>query len=163
MGAGDDGSRPTARVLQYSTLDEYQPMTTTVNTVQPPAIGWERHLWPWLLLLIVGVLAATLRYGVIEPSATAQLCESGHGPVWCPARQWLVQRFLNNTFGFAALVAAALALVVKQRWTAWLAAALGIFALELYCFEAGALALLIGCLRLLRIQAQILARSIPAR
>lgn len=137
-------------------------MTTTVNKAQPPVVGWTRHVWPWLLLLAVGVLAATLRYGVIEPTATAELCGSGHGPAWCPARQWLVQSFLNNTFGIAALVAAGLALLVKQRWAAWLAAALGMFALELYCFEAGALALLIGCLRLLRIQAQILPRPVPA-
>jgi hypothetical protein len=79
------------------------------------------------------------------------------------ARQWLVLGFLNNTYGIAALAAAALALALKQPWAAWLAAALGAFALEMYCFEPGALALLIGCLRLLRIQAQILPRLIPGK
>jgi hypothetical protein len=110
----------------------------------------------------VGVLSAVLRYGLVEPSAVVQVCESGHGPWWCSARQAIVISFLSNGFGIAALIAAALSLVWKQPWTAWLAAALGAFALEMYCFEAGALALLIGCLRLLRIQTQMLPRLSPA-
>lgn len=138
-------------------------MTNLAAANPSNADGWRRHAWPWLLLLAVGVLAAVLRYGVIEPSATVQLCESGHGPAWCVMRQWLVIGFLNNTYGIAALVAAALALLLKQPWSAWLAAAIGAFALEMYCFEAGALALLIGCLRLLRIQAQLLPRLLPAK
>ena len=138
-------------------------MTNPATATGSTATLWQRHAWPWLLLLATGVFAAALRYGVIEPSAAAQLCESGHGPAWCAARQWLVLGFLNNTYGIAALVAAALALALKQPSAAWLAAALGAFALEMYCFEAGALALLIGCLRLLRIQAQLLPRLVPVR
>lgn len=136
-------------------------MTTIATKNAPSPPGWQRQALPWLLLAGVGICAAVLRYGVIEPSSAAQLCESGRGPAWCMARQWLVLGFLNNTYGIAALVAAALALVLKQPWAAWLAAALGAFALEMYCFEAGALALLVGCLRLLRIQSQILPRLIP--
>ena len=124
--------------------------------------GWSRKALPWLLLIIIGVLSAMLRYGVVEPSAVVQLCESEHGPWWCSARQAIVVSFLSNGFGIAALIAAALSLVWKQPWAAWLAAALGAFALEMYCFEAGALALLIGCLRLLRIQGQLLPRLSPA-
>jgi hypothetical protein len=122
---------------------------------------WSRNALPWLLL-IVGALAVVLRYELIEPAAVVQLCESGHGPAWCGIRQWLVMGFLGNGYGIAALAAAALSLIWKHPWAAWLAAALGAFALELYCFEAGALALLIGCLRLLRIQAQLLPRMAPA-
>jgi len=119
---------------------EHERMTSSSN----PA-GWSRKALPWLLLIVVGVFSAALRYGVVEPSAVVQLCESGHGPWWCNARQAIVVGFLNNGFGIAAL-----------------AAAFGAFALEMYCFEAGALALLIGCLRLLRIQAQLLPRLSPA-
>jgi hypothetical protein len=136
---------------------EHERMTSSSN----PA-GWSRKALPWLLLIVVGVFSAALRYGVVEPSAVVQLCESGHGPWWCNARQAIVVGFLNNGFGIAALIAAALALLWKQPWAAWLAAAFGAFALEMYCFEAGALALLIGCLRLLRIQAQLLPRLSPA-
>lgn len=113
--------------------------------------GVSRKSVPWLLLVGIGVLSAALRYGVVEPSAVVQLCESGHGPWWCSARQAIVLGFLGNGYGIAALMAAALSLLWKNPWAAWLAAALGTFALEMYCFEAGALALLIGCLRLLRL------------
>jgi hypothetical protein len=131
-------------------------------TSESNPLGWSRKALPWLLLIAVGLLAAVLRYGLVEPSAIVQLCESGKGPAWCNVRQWVVLGFLGNGYGIAALIAAALSLIWKHPWAAWLAAALGAFALEMYCFEAGALALLIGCLRLLRIQAQLLPRLSPA-
>jgi len=131
-------------------------------TSESNPIGWSRKALPWLLLIAVGLLAAVLRYGLVEPSTIVQLCESGKGPAWCNVRQWVVLGFLGNGYGIAALIAAALSLIWKHPWAAWLAAALGAFALEMYCFEAGALALLIGCLRLLRIQAQLLPRLSPA-
>lgn len=112
-----------------------------------------RLAWPWLLLLVVALAAAWLRYGLIESAAIGQQCSGGHGPWWCGWRLALVLGFLHNVYGIAALVATALALLWKRAWPAWLAAALGVFALELYCVEAGALALLVGSLRLLRVQA----------
>jgi hypothetical protein len=113
----------------------------------------------WLLLLGVALGASWLRYDLIESSAIGQLCSGEHSPSWCEWRQWLVLGFQHHAYGVsvygaAALVAAMIALLWKNPWTAWLAAALGLFALELYCFEPGALALLIGCLRLLRLQVQ---------
>jgi hypothetical protein len=116
-----------------------------------------RLAWPWLLLLAVALAAAWLRYGLIESAAMGQQCGAGQGPWWCSWRQALVLGFLHNVYGIAALIATALALLWKRPWPAWLAAALGVFALELYCFEAGALALLVGSLRLLRVQATCLA------
>ncbi|MGY3041287.1 hypothetical protein ACVWWQ_002919 [Rhodanobacter sp. TND4EL1] len=109
--------------------------------------------WPWLALLLVALLVAWLRYGVVEPGSMAQQCGGGHGPWWCPWRQWLVWGFLHNVYGIAAVVATVAALLWRRPWLAWLAAALGIVALQLYCFESGALALLLGCLRLIRLQA----------
>ena len=110
------------------------------------------------MLLSVALGAAWLRYDLIESSAIGQLCSGEHSPAWCEWRQWLVLGFQHHAYGVtvygvAALAAAAMALLWKHPSTAWLAAALGMFALELYCFEPGALALLIGCLRLLRLQA----------
>jgi hypothetical protein len=107
----------------------------------------------WLALLAVGLAAAGLRYAFIESSAVAQLCSAGHEPAWCSVRQWLVLGFLYGVYGIVALIAAVVALWSRRAMLAWLAAALGAFALILYCFEAGALALLLGCLRLLRLQA----------
>ncbi|EIM03438.1 hypothetical protein RHOFW104T7_14280 [Rhodanobacter thiooxydans] len=104
----------------------------------------------WLALLAVAALAAWLRYGLVESSAIGQLCSAGHAPWWCRWRQWLVLGFLHDVYGIAALAATALALLHRRAWAAWLAAALGAFALELYCVESGALALLLGGLFLWR-------------
>lgn len=124
---------------------------------------WLRNALPWLLLAMVGGGAAALRYGLIESSAMGQLCGATEGPWWCTVRQWLVLGFLHDLYGIAALIAAAAALLRSSAWLAWAAAALGVFALELYCFEAGALALLIGCLRLLRRQASLPRNAPPAQ
>ncbi|MGP1664604.1 MAG: hypothetical protein ACTS5I_01555 [Rhodanobacter sp.] len=124
---------------------------------------YSRLALPWGALLLVALLAATIRYGLIERSAMGQLCGSENSPLWCTWRQWLVLGFLHNVYGIAAVVAAATAMLWKSPWLAWLAAALGAFALVLYCFEAGALALLMGCLRLLRLQAHALRRLPPVK
>ena len=113
--------------------------------------SWRLTL-PWLLLLAVGLGAAALRFGLIESSAIGQFC-SGDAPWWCSLRTALVLGFLHNVYGVAALLGALLALLSRRPALAWLAAALGVFALQLYCVETGALAVLIGSLRLLRLQA----------
>jgi len=105
---------------------------------------------PWLLLVAAGALAAWLRYGLIEPPALAHRCDGGAGPAWCPWRTLAVRGFLSYAYGYAALAAAALALLWKRAFAAWLAAALGLLALVVYCPDAGALALLVGSLRLPR-------------
>jgi hypothetical protein len=109
---------------------------------------------PWLLLLAVAMAAAWLRYGLIESSVIGQACSAVEAPAWCRWRQLLVLGFLHHVYGIAALAVAALALWRRLLWLAWLAAAFGMFALELYDVEAGALALLIGSLRLLRLQSR---------
>jgi len=109
---------------------------------------------PWLLLALIAALAAWIRYGLIEPAAIGHLCEAAAtAPAWCQGRQMLVLGFLSYGYGWAALAFAASALVWKHPASAWLAAAGGVLALQLYCFEAGAFALLVGCLRLIRLQA----------
>jgi hypothetical protein len=128
--------------------------------------GWPLRALPWLLLLAFGFVAADLRFHLIESTAIADVCGSGQYSPWCNTRQVLILGFQHHAFeasvyGVAALMAAAWALWSKQLWIAWLAAVLGVFALQLYCFEPGALALLIGCLRLLRLQVQALPRMPP--
>ncbi|RDS79416.1 hypothetical protein DWU98_17795 [Dyella monticola] len=108
---------------------------------------------PWLLIIAIGVLSAWLRYGFIEPPALAHRCDDGNAPLWCGARQFIVIGFNTYGFGIAALIVTVLSLLLKKPWIAWLAAALGVLALTLYCYYAGAVALLVGCLRLLRLQA----------
>ncbi len=111
-----------------------------------------RTMLPWLALAAIGGVAAWLRYGLIESSTLAQLCGDAASPWWCTWRQWLVLGFLYNVYGIAALLAALIALLSPRPAVAWLASALGLFALVLYCFQSGAIALLVGALRLLRTQ-----------
>lgn len=113
---------------------------------------WVRVSLPWLGIAVVALAAASLRYLLIEPADVAHLCDAVTRPGWCTARQMVVFGFLGYGYGYAALAAALLALGWKHPLSAWLAAAFGAFALELYCFEAGAFALLLGSLRLLRWQ-----------
>lgn len=115
--------------------------------------AWPRVLLPWLGVLVVGLLAMALRLSFIEPPAVAHRCAAALPPWWCALRQQLVVGFLTDAYGYVALAVAAIALVWRRAWLAWLAAALGAFALQMYCYEAGALALLVGSLRLLRLQA----------
>lgn len=119
---------------------------------------WPLLALPWLMLLGLGFVAAALRFHLIESTAIADLCGSGQYSPWCNTRRLLILGFQHHAYdvsiyGAAALAVALLTLWSKQVWVAWLAAVLGVFALQLYCFEPGALALLIGCLRLLRLQA----------
>lgn len=106
----------------------------------------------WVTLLAVAGLAALLRYRFIEPPSLAAYCVASGtaAPMWCSLRQWVVQGFLLDVYGIAAVAAAAMALVWTRRWSAWLAAALGALAMQLYCYETGALALLVGVLLLMR-------------
>ena len=129
-----------------------------MNTRRP------RVLVPWLLLVLAGLVAAWLRYGLIEPPAMAQLCTMVQAPAWCALRQTLVLGFLHEVYGVVAILAAALSLLRRSRALAWLAAALGAVALQLYNYEPGALALLVGCLRLVHLQgAGNVAATTPVR
>lgn len=122
------------------------------------------HTWrqalPWLLLLVLGLGTMALRFGLIESSAIGELCSNRVAPWWCEWRGWLVFGFLHRIYGVVALLVAATAMFSRRQALAWLGAALGAFALQLYCVEPGALALLLGSLRLLRLQAD--ARRAPA-
>jgi hypothetical protein len=112
---------------------------------------WQ-HTGAWLSLILLGVGIATLRFQVIESPAITHLCNAGPAPFWCGGVQFVIAGFVSGGFGYAALAAAALALLWRHVLSAWLATALGLVALNLYCYEAGALAVLIGCLCLLRVQ-----------
>lgn len=112
-----------------------------------------RQVVTWGALAAVGALAAWLRFGLVEQSRIAGLCGDAGSPWWCAARQALVLGFLHGVYGVAALVVTAWAVFSRRAGVAWAAAALGVVALILYNYETGALALLVGSLRLLRLQA----------
>jgi hypothetical protein len=111
-----------------------------------------RAALPWAVIVIVALAAAWLRYGFIEPSDMAHVCEGSNGPWWCGTRTLVVQGFLSYGYGYAAVLMALVALFWRNTTAAVLAASFGVIALQLYCYEGGALALLIGALRLARLQ-----------
>jgi hypothetical protein len=111
-----------------------------------------RAALPWAVIVVVAIAGAWLRYGFIEPSDMAHACDGEGGPWWCGTRTLVVQGFLNYTYGYAAVLMALVALFWRSALPAVLAASIGVIALQLYCYEGGALALLIGALRLVRVQ-----------
>lgn len=132
---------------------------------RPAAMSWRSWclVLPWLLLIVTGLIAAALRYGLIESRSVVAHCSTADPAVWCAVRQTLVQGFQHNVYGIVGLLFGAVALWRRSPWLAWLAAASGLWALQLYCFQAGALALLIGSLRLLRLQARARSRMPPVQ
>lgn len=120
-----------------------------------------RLILPWLSLIVIGVAVYALRYLLVESPDVANACEVGHS-FNCAVRHTAVMGFiLGRTFGYqmglygwAALIAAVTALFWKKPFAAWLSAATGLVAVILYCFAPGAFALLVGCLRLVRLQSQ---------
>lgn len=111
-----------------------------------------RAALPWVVIVLVAVGATVLRYGFIEPADAAHACDGNTGPWWCDTRNLIVQGFLTYAYGYAAVLMALVALFWRSTVSAVLAASLGVIALQLYCYEGGALALLIGALRLVRVQ-----------
>ena len=114
------------------------------------------------VLLAIGLLASWLRFDVVESPRFAGMCQ-GHGATaLCLGREWIVQGFLLHLrgaselsfYGSAALLSTLWAIFSRRSWVALLAASLGLLALQLYSAECGALALLAGLLRLLRLQAR---------
>jgi hypothetical protein len=111
-----------------------------------------RAALPWAVIIVVALAAAWLRYGFIEPSDMAHACEGASAPWWCETRTLIVQGFLSYGYGYVAVLMALVALFWRNTTAAVLAASFGVIALQLYCYEGGALALLIGALRLARLQ-----------
>jgi len=118
-----------------------------------------RRLLPWLALLGVLLGAEWLRHGLVESGALGARCGGGGAPWWCAWRLALVRGFQLHAYGWAGLAALALGLLRRRAWTAWLAAALGAFALVFYNVEAGALALLAGALLLRHAQMPAVTRG----
>lgn len=119
---------------------------------------------PWLALILIGAIAYALRYGLVESVDVAHLCDTARS-LTCDARHAAVMGFVlaplritatysyqMGIYGWVALLAAVVALSWKKPFTAWLSAATGLIAVVLYCFAPGAFALLVGCLRLVRLQ-----------
>jgi hypothetical protein len=108
-----------------------------------------------LALSVIGAAAAAagalaLRYVVVEPAEMGQACLAALGPWWCPWRDALVRSFRAEAFGWGALVAGTLALVVPSRAWGVMAVIAGVFGLALYNAGLASVALAIGLTRVVR-------------
>ena len=108
---------------------------------------------PWLAAVATGLIAAWLRYRLVEPAALAQACAAGAGGLRCALRAATVVAFHSHGLTLVCGALALLALITRWRLIAALALAAGAAGLVLYSFEAGAAALLVGAL--------VLARPVP--
>lgn len=105
---------------------------------------------PWLAALAAGLIAAWLRYRLVEPATLAQACAGGAGGLRCLLRAATVVAFHSHGLTMVCAMLALLALITRLRPLAALALAAGAIGLVLYSFEAGAAALLAGALVLAR-------------
>lgn len=104
----------------------------------------------WVTVGVVFVLAFALRYAWIEPAHLGHLCNSDAGPWWCVPRQALIEAFMHNALGYAAVIAAVPAVLLRARRLALVAACLGAAGLVLYCHDWSAVGFTLGVLTLVR-------------
>lgn len=108
-----------------------------------------RSLLPVVVALCVALLAVWARYGLVESHEIAQRCLAEHGAGVCVLRAGLITLFKSGLLGVPALLATGAALHWRNRISTASCLALGAAGLVLYCFQTGALAVLVGALLLL--------------
>ncbi len=90
----------------------------------------------WTAITLVGVAlgaATALRYGLVEPADVAQRCDAEPwGSAACAVRTIVVQIFINERLGVAAMVIGCIALAKRLSWVALLAGMLAAAGLVLY-------------------------------
>jgi hypothetical protein len=99
---------------------------------------------------LAGVVAAIVRFLLVEPDAMVHLCGATAAPWWCALRAAAVAAFATNALAIAAVVAGGIATATRRSGAAVAAVCLGLAGLVLYAVEAGAVALLLGLLALAR-------------
>jgi hypothetical protein len=102
-----------------------------------------------------GALAMAARYLLIQPPELSHRCDLGDAPAWCSVRLAIIMSYAWYSLGYLALGASIAALVWRNRPVATFTLCSGAAAIVLYCYEPGALALVVGAL--------VLARSVSPR
>jgi hypothetical protein len=110
--------------------------------------GWATPLG---LALVALAMASAARHGLVEPADLTARCDAAPWSDWaCGLRTALVQAFVEQRLGWAAVFAGALATLLRWRWLAWLGLATGSAGLVLYCAgpaAVGALLSVLVCVR----------------
>ena len=115
-----------------------------------PRMRTFHRIVPWLAAVATGLIAAWLRYRLVEPATLAQACAAGAGGLRCALRAATVVAFHSHGLTLVCAALTLLALITRGRLIAALALAAGAAGLILYSFETGAAALLAGVLVLAR-------------
>jgi hypothetical protein len=100
------------------------------------------------------LVAATVRYGLIEREDLGLLCDTSAAPRWCSVRLLIIKAFLHDVFGLSSVVLAAAAAWLRSRSVAVLAVAIGTIGMVLYGFTWSGIGVLGGALVLARLQGQ---------
>jgi glycerol uptake facilitator-like aquaporin len=100
------------------------------------------------------LVAATVRYGLIEREDLGLLCDTPAAPWWCSVRLLIIKAFLHDVFGLSSVVLAAAAAWRRSRSVAVLAVAIGTIGMVLYGFTWSGIGVLGGALVLARLQGQ---------
>jgi hypothetical protein len=103
---------------------------------------------------VAWLLAAGLRYGLIEREDLGLLCESGAGPWWCGLRTLVIRAFLADAFGLASVALAAVAAWRRSAVAAVAAVAIGTVGMVLYGFTWSGVGVLGAALVLARLQGE---------
>jgi hypothetical protein len=118
-------------------------------------IGLAVALWCGLSLLA----AAYARYVWIEEPQLAAHCDAGTASVVCTLRAWIIQAFVHQRIGWAALGLAVCAYLMAWPWMASIALFLACAGLVLYSTEISAPAALLAGL----VFAQLEVKATPAK
>jgi len=107
--------------------------------------------WPSVVWLAGGLLlAAALRYGILEDTAQDLLCRQGGGGVGCGLRSALGVSIHYRVFGLAGLALGLAGWWPKQRWAAFGGLLLSGCGLMLYNATFGAVAAVVSLLAALQ-------------
>jgi len=105
-------------------------------------------------IVVAYAIATAVRYGLVERDDLGSICQSAASPWWCDLRMLVIRGFLNDVFGRASLVLAALAIWRRSAVAATLAVAIGTFGMVLYSFTWSGIGMLGGAMVLARLQGQ---------
>jgi hypothetical protein len=112
---------------------------------------------PRVALIAIALAAAALalaglaRSQLVEPAHWSATCDAAPWQgAWCPLRSALIEVFVSQRIGWAALAVAVGAAVLRKRPFAYAALGLGCAGLVLYSVSAAAPAVLVAALMLAR-------------
>ncbi len=105
-------------------------------------------------VVVAYLVAAAVRYGLIEREDLGLLCDTDAAPWWCSVRLLIIKAFLHDVFGLSSVALAAAAAWRRSRSVAVLAVAIGTIGMVLYGFTWSGIGVLVGALVLARLQDQ---------